>query len=147
MRGAIPPLPNTHSWRGAQLKHRDSFTFTFTDEWMKNGILKWGSLESACMIYDNVTWLRTSNCCNVNCHWPFISLLLWVTAFNRFTCTALPYPVIWTGSIVTMDWHVLRLQPPGRRIVANISNKQSQTAEMGQSSILGIEFEANNSSP
>jgi hypothetical protein len=40
MRGAIPPLPNTHSWRGAQLKHRDSFTFTFTDEWMKNGILK-----------------------------------------------------------------------------------------------------------
>jgi hypothetical protein len=22
--------PNTHSWRGAQLKHRDNFTFTFT---------------------------------------------------------------------------------------------------------------------
>jgi hypothetical protein len=29
MRGAIPPLPNTPSWRGAQLKHRDNFTFTF----------------------------------------------------------------------------------------------------------------------
>jgi hypothetical protein len=26
MSGAIPPLPNTHSWRGAQLKHRDNFT-------------------------------------------------------------------------------------------------------------------------
>jgi hypothetical protein len=23
MRGAIPPVPNTSSWRGAQLKHRD----------------------------------------------------------------------------------------------------------------------------
>jgi hypothetical protein len=23
------PLPNTLSWRGAQLKHRDNFTFTF----------------------------------------------------------------------------------------------------------------------
>jgi hypothetical protein len=23
MRDAIPPLPNTRSWRGAQLKHRD----------------------------------------------------------------------------------------------------------------------------
>jgi hypothetical protein len=29
MSGAIPPLPNTPSWRGAQLKHRDNFTFTF----------------------------------------------------------------------------------------------------------------------
>jgi hypothetical protein len=26
MRGAIPPLPNMHSWSGAELKHRDSFT-------------------------------------------------------------------------------------------------------------------------
>jgi hypothetical protein len=25
MTGAIPPLPNTPSWRGAQLKHRDNF--------------------------------------------------------------------------------------------------------------------------
>jgi hypothetical protein len=24
MRGAIPPLPNTPSWSGAQLKHRDN---------------------------------------------------------------------------------------------------------------------------
>jgi len=30
MRGAIPPHPNTPSWRGTQLKkkHRDNFTFT-----------------------------------------------------------------------------------------------------------------------
>jgi len=27
MRGAIPPLPHTPSWRGAQLNHRDKFTF------------------------------------------------------------------------------------------------------------------------
>jgi len=26
---AIPPLPNTPSWRGADLKHRDNFTFSF----------------------------------------------------------------------------------------------------------------------
>jgi hypothetical protein len=25
--GAIPPLPNTPLWRGAQLKHRDNFNF------------------------------------------------------------------------------------------------------------------------
>jgi hypothetical protein len=25
------PLPNTSSWRGAQLKHRDSFTFTYKE--------------------------------------------------------------------------------------------------------------------
>jgi hypothetical protein len=29
MRGAIPPLPNTPSWCGAQLKHRDNFTYLF----------------------------------------------------------------------------------------------------------------------
>jgi hypothetical protein len=29
MGGAIPPLPNTPSWRGAHLKHRENFTFTF----------------------------------------------------------------------------------------------------------------------
>jgi hypothetical protein len=28
MSGAIPPHPNTPSLRGAQLKHRDNFTFT-----------------------------------------------------------------------------------------------------------------------
>jgi len=31
MYGDIPPLPNTPSWHGAQLKHRDNFTFTFTN--------------------------------------------------------------------------------------------------------------------
>jgi len=25
---AVPPLPKTPSWHGAQLKHRDNFTFT-----------------------------------------------------------------------------------------------------------------------
>jgi len=30
MRGAIPPLPNTSSWRGVQSKHRHNFTFIFT---------------------------------------------------------------------------------------------------------------------
>jgi len=29
MCGAIPPLPNTPPLRGAQLKYRDSFIFTF----------------------------------------------------------------------------------------------------------------------
>jgi hypothetical protein len=29
MSSAIPPLPNTPSWRRAQLKQRDNFTFTF----------------------------------------------------------------------------------------------------------------------
>jgi hypothetical protein len=29
MCGAIPPLPNTPSWRGAQSNRRDNFTFTF----------------------------------------------------------------------------------------------------------------------
>jgi hypothetical protein len=28
MRGTIPPLPNTPSWRCAQIKHRDNFSFT-----------------------------------------------------------------------------------------------------------------------
>jgi hypothetical protein len=30
MRGAVSSLPNTISWRGAQLKHRDNFIFTLT---------------------------------------------------------------------------------------------------------------------
>jgi hypothetical protein len=29
MHGDITPLPSTPSWRGAQLKHRDNFTFSF----------------------------------------------------------------------------------------------------------------------
>jgi hypothetical protein len=31
MRAAIPPLPNTLSWHGAELKYRDNFTFTEMD--------------------------------------------------------------------------------------------------------------------
>jgi len=30
MRGAIPPLPNTPSWRGAQLKKSTGTTLPFT---------------------------------------------------------------------------------------------------------------------
>jgi hypothetical protein len=30
MRGDVPPLPNTSSWRGAYLSTGDNFTFTFT---------------------------------------------------------------------------------------------------------------------
>jgi hypothetical protein len=29
MSRTIPPLPNTPPWRGAQLKHKDNFNFTF----------------------------------------------------------------------------------------------------------------------
>jgi hypothetical protein len=29
MRGALPPHPNTLSWLGAQVNHKDTFTFTF----------------------------------------------------------------------------------------------------------------------
>jgi hypothetical protein len=32
MSGAIPPFPNTPSWRGAQLTHGDNFTFTFISQ-------------------------------------------------------------------------------------------------------------------
>jgi hypothetical protein len=32
-------LPNTPLWHGAQLKHRDNFTFTFTDYFKKFGHL------------------------------------------------------------------------------------------------------------
>jgi hypothetical protein len=32
MSGAIPLFPNTPSWRGAQLRHRDNFTFYFKRE-------------------------------------------------------------------------------------------------------------------
>jgi hypothetical protein len=34
MSGAIPPLPNTTSWRGAQLRHRDNFYW----EWISKSI-------------------------------------------------------------------------------------------------------------
>jgi hypothetical protein len=34
MSGAIPPLPNTSSWRGAQPKHRDNCTFTWTPSYI-----------------------------------------------------------------------------------------------------------------
>jgi hypothetical protein len=36
MCGAIPPLPHMPSWRGAQLKHRDNFTFFINDSYKTN---------------------------------------------------------------------------------------------------------------
>ena len=52
---------------------------------------------------------------------------------------------------VTMAWRVLRLRmeerPPIWRIVANILNKQSRTADEGWSSSLGVGRGANNASP
>jgi len=52
---------------------------------------------------------------------------------------------------VATAWRVLRLgmekRPPIWRVVANILNKQSQTADKGLSSSLGVERGVNNSSP
>ena len=58
-------------------------------------------------------------------------------------------PCLWVP--VTTAWRVLRLRmgerPPVRRVAANILNKQSQTANKGWSSSLGVGRGANNSSP
>jgi hypothetical protein len=35
MHGAIPPFPNTPSWRGAQLKYRSNSTFIRSETWSK----------------------------------------------------------------------------------------------------------------
>jgi len=51
---------------------------------------------------------------------------------------------------VTTEWRVLRLRmkerPPIWRVAANILNMQSQTADMGWASSLGVGRGANNSS-
>jgi hypothetical protein len=55
MSGAIPPLPNTHSWYGAQLKAQGqlyltfNFTFTFTFTFAQVG-LRTGSLDAKCLM-------------------------------------------------------------------------------------------------
>jgi hypothetical protein len=41
MSGAILPFPNTPSWHGAQLKHRDNFTFNFTFTFTRPWSLSW----------------------------------------------------------------------------------------------------------
>jgi hypothetical protein len=38
MPGAIPPLPNTPSWRGAQLKHRDNLEYSDYAMGWTNGV-------------------------------------------------------------------------------------------------------------
>ena len=52
---------------------------------------------------------------------------------------------------ITMAWRILRLQmkeqPPIWRVAVNILNKQSQRADKGWSSSLGVGRGANNSSP
>jgi hypothetical protein len=40
MSGAIPPPPNTPSWSGARLKHRDNFYFTFHVVVCEEGVIK-----------------------------------------------------------------------------------------------------------
>jgi hypothetical protein len=39
MSGAVPPFPNTASWRGAELKHRDNFTFYLLPPLASNTLL------------------------------------------------------------------------------------------------------------
>jgi len=55
------------------------------------------------------------------------------------------------GSLATMAWHVLRLwiegRPPDMGVAVNILNKQSQRADKGRSSSLGVGRGANNTSP
>jgi hypothetical protein len=48
MSGAIPPLPNTPSWRGAHLKHSDNFTLSLplVDMWTYNIITDTENTES-----------------------------------------------------------------------------------------------------
>jgi len=57
MHGDIPPLPNTPSWRGAYLKHRDNFTFTFTFLFLIIGFLDWESVSErpvfVCLSFSN----------------------------------------------------------------------------------------------
>jgi hypothetical protein len=53
MSGAIPPLPNKPSWRGAQLKQRDTFIFTFT-------IQSIAHLIKRCVKFHKNDWLPTA---------------------------------------------------------------------------------------
>jgi len=52
---------------------------------------------------------------------------------------------------VTMAWHVLKLRMEERpliwRVAVSILNKQSQTADKAEPSSLGVQQDANNSSP
>jgi hypothetical protein len=43
-------FPTTPSWRGAQLKHRDNFTFTFTVVWLTGDQYMFYGAKAA---YDN----------------------------------------------------------------------------------------------
>jgi hypothetical protein len=64
MIGAIPPLPNTPSWCGTQLKHRDNFTFTLeTTELFLQQPVKSKGKEIYTPIYIKGTgteWLKSS---------------------------------------------------------------------------------------
>ena len=55
-----------------------------------------------------------------------------------------------TWDPVTMAWNILRLgkekQPPTWRVAADILNKQSQTADKGWNSSLGVRCGVDNSS-
>jgi hypothetical protein len=57
--GAIPPLPNTPSWRRAQLKHRDNFTFTLCFQFRTNDVYLQDSFLTTSFRKQLKTRLRT----------------------------------------------------------------------------------------
>jgi hypothetical protein len=58
MLGAITPLPNMPSWRGARLKHRDKFTFPFINVTYESSKL-WSKLLRS-SLFSNLTDVRHS---------------------------------------------------------------------------------------
>jgi hypothetical protein len=60
MSGAIPPFPNTPPWRGAQLKHRDKFTF-FTHFMRKTKKIRGTSKKHICWKYTEIKLILLLN--------------------------------------------------------------------------------------
>jgi hypothetical protein len=56
IRGAISPFPNTPSWRGAQLKHMDNFTFTLTKCSTSMVSLERSRQRKMDMKFDSIPW-------------------------------------------------------------------------------------------
>jgi hypothetical protein len=51
MLGATPPLPNMLSWRGAQIKHRDTFTLPYRYKYNSHH-LNGGGVRNCCEILE-----------------------------------------------------------------------------------------------